>query len=81
MLNNIMSMFQNKNKNNIMVSMQKLQQDIKASGLTPQQYTMKLLQNGQKIDINKMEQFKTFAKQFGITDEQLNLFMNNFEKK
>ncbi len=81
MLNNIMSMFQNKNTNNIMASIQKLQQEIKASGLTPEQYAINILKNGQKIEPEKMEQFKIFAKQFGITDEQLNSFINNFEKK
>ena len=82
MLNNIMSMFQNKSANNLMATLQKLQQDIKSSGLTPEEYAMKLLKNNQEnIDVNKLEQFKGFAKQFGITDDQIKSFMSNFEKK
>lgn len=81
MLNNILNMFQNKN-NNIINNIYKLQQDIKNSGLTPEEYVVNILKkNNKKIDINKMEEFKIFVKQFGITDDQINNFMNNFEKK
>lgn len=82
MLNNIMSMFQNNSNNNIMNMLQKLQQDIKNSGMTPEQYAKKILNNnGQNIDSAKLEQFKSFAKQFGINDDQIKAFINNFEKK
>lgn len=81
MLNNIMNMF-NKNSNNQIQAFMNMVQEIKNSGMTPQEYAFKILKvNKVKINPEEMEKFKNFAKQYGATDEQIDELINNFEKK
>lgn len=78
MLNNIMKMM----NNNLQNSISKIMDDINKSGMSPEQYAINLLNNQKgKISLEKMEEFKNFAKQLGATDEQINMLLNNFEKK
>lgn len=63
-----------------MSQLQQLQTQIKNSGMTPEQYAHNLIGNN-NFSNEQIQNFKNFAKNFGITEEQFNNFMNNFKKK
>lgn len=81
MFNNInMFGFMNNPKNKEIFD--KVMADIKNSGMSPEEYAANLLRkNTEKIPIESMDKFKDFAKMFGVTDEQIKTFLDNFEKK
>lgn len=66
--------------NNIMAQIQQMAQQLQKTGMTPEQYAKQMIQQngGNGIDEAKIQQFVGFAKQFGITDAQIQQMISSF---